>query len=108
MDMVRQWFYRHPDKRIYDSSLSRRLEIPPAKLAEILAKLLEEGFAETGKSSDFLGQEYQMAQSAREEIPPTLKNAEAIQETIADVRDQLTLMVKQIQALEQNLLNPGD
>lgn len=101
---IKQWFFRHPDKRIYDSSLARRLEIPGNKVQEVLDQLVEEEFLNAGKSSDFLGREYQITEGARKEIPATLQNAEAIQETIADVRDQLTVMVKQIQALEEVLL----
>ncbi len=102
---IRQWFYRHPDKRIYDSSLARRLNIPPESTLEVLGELEQEGFLVAGKTSDFLGREYQISEDARREIPPTIQNAEAIHDTIADVREQLTELVHQIQALEDTLLN---
>jgi len=101
---IRQWFYRHPDKRIYDSSLSRRLNIPPESTLEVLEELTKDSFLVEGKRSDFLGREYMISKDARRDIPPTIQNAEAIHDTIADVRERLTELVHQIQALEENLL----
>lgn len=101
---VKQWFFRHPNKRIYDSSLAKRLEMSPDSMAEALQDLCDEDFLEIGKSSDFLGQEYELSDQARREIPPTIQNAEAIQDTITDVREQLTELVQQIQSLEEAFL----
>ena len=101
---IRQWFFRHPDKRVYDSSLARRLNISPESTLEVLEELCQQGFLEAGKTSDFLGCEYVISDDARKEIPPTIQNAEAIHDTIADVRERLTELVHQIQALEDNLL----
>jgi len=108
---IRQWFFRHPDKRIYDSSLARRLNIHPESTLEVLHELCQEGFLVEGKSSDFLGREYLISEDARRDIPPTIQNAEAIHDTIADVREQLTELVHQIQDLEVTLLqseSPSD
>lgn len=101
---IRQWFFRHPDKRIYDTSLARRLNISSESTLEVLDGLCQDSFLVAGKVSDFLGREYVISDDARRDIPPTIQNAEAIHDTIADVREQLTELVHQIQALEDTLL----